>query len=222
MRLSIWFALTTGILVFSVSTASVAVPIEVAFSGSIDSIDDPNGLLSGGVALGHSFSGSYLFDSEPVGAPSPSQPGQFFYTVSANSSISVAIGANSLSLGNSQGDLSIFIADDRSPSPGQPVLDPFDFWGTAFLPDNGILPIVSFFDTSLARISDPTEYFVNTSLAGWDFGILRIVNSDSCFDACEVLLTGEIESLRVVQAIPEPRATILFSLGLAVVASRRR
>ena len=55
---------------FLVPVSSSATPIEVFFTGTIDAVVDPGGLLPAGIGLGSPFSGTYVFDSISPGPAS--------------------------------------------------------------------------------------------------------------------------------------------------------
>jgi hypothetical protein len=197
--LSIAFTLCLAVSTFT--SESHATPIEVAFSGVIDSVIDPDGFF-GPTLIGTPFSGTYVFDS--VGTISILEPSIGTAVYEPNGSISAVVGGISFSTG----PISIALADNSSG----------DAWHSFFGMCNCIYPAVLFSDSTGLKISDETDYFVNTSLVGWDLHYLRLLTTNPMTLQTTEYARGSITSLTIV---PEPSIALLFGLGLAGLALRR-
>jgi hypothetical protein len=100
-----------------------------------------------------------------------------------------------------------------------------DFWSFDFpsgflsfpLPPIGTTTILlAFQDASATRISDSQNFFVNTSLDGWDLGFFSISGQTAL--GPQRLAGGFITELTV---IPEPSTALLMGLGLVALGVRR-
>jgi hypothetical protein len=83
-----------ALLVVAFSSPSWAVPITFEFTGQVTSIVDADSVLAGEVAVGHTFTGSYTFESTlPDSYPYPDPNGSRGYYASPSSVMHVNIGA---------------------------------------------------------------------------------------------------------------------------------
>jgi hypothetical protein len=218
--LSLAFVLVVAISNFA--SEGHAVPIEVAFTGVIDSVTDPGGVLPGGIGIGTPFSGTYTFDS--VGTPNPilNFPPSFVFYL-PNGSISAVVGGNSFSstspIGNAQ-------FNDQPGGPGQLL---GDAWFSSPEGCDCIEPGVFFGDTTGVRISDVTDYFVNTSLTGWDLHDFVLYTNDPNTGQNQEWASGLITSLTIVpEPVPSIHPIALYTLlpsllvGAGLLGLRRR
>jgi hypothetical protein len=201
MKSLLRIAFVVCLLVWTFESESQAVPIEVAFTGFINEVQDPAPF---GIVIGTPFSGTYVFDSVgtiAIGGPNPDQEGVY----QPNGSISAVVGGFAFSTAL----LSIVLLDQ--PTRGDKWFT-FNFGGQSFGPG------VIFGDTTGLRISDVTDYFVNTSLVGWDLHDFVLSTIDPITLQTTEHARGSITSLQIV---PEPSIALLFGLGLAGLALRR-
>jgi hypothetical protein len=190
-------ALLLCLAVSTFASESHADPIQVSFSGVIDSVTDPGGDLPGGIMVGTPFSGTFVLDSVPAGPPTIPFPQLAIYPSDPSSSIDVLVGGNLFS----ESGLPVFIFNDLPEGPG---VGPFDSWSTGADPAvcGCIAPTVELIDSTQTRFTD-TSYFVNTSLAGWETSRLDLAIGD--FDT--VIASGVITSLQVVPAAAVPASS---------------
>jgi hypothetical protein len=211
MKRLLRIAFVVCLLVWTFESESRAVPIMVAFSGEIDSVTDPGGVLPGGIGIGTSFSGTYVFESDAAGFEFV--PDIVFY--SANGSISVNVGGNLFS--TSPDPLGVVLLNDQPGAPGG-ILG--DGWVTDSSSGcNCAEPGLFFGDTDGSKIADQNDYFVPTSLVGWDLHDFGLFTKDPGTGQVTEQASGLITSLTIV---PEPSMALLVGLGLAGLASRRR
>jgi hypothetical protein len=207
MKSLLRIAFVVFLLVWTFESESNAIPITVAFTGEIDSVTDPGGVLPGGIGIGTSFSGTYTFDS--VGTPDLSFP-PGFTSYLPNGSVSAVVGGNPFS---SISPVGIILLNDQPGGPGN-ILG--DGWLNSPVGCDCIEPGVFFGDTTGSKISDVTNYFVNTSLAEWDLHDFVLYTNDPNTGQNQEWASG---ALRIV---PEPSIALLFGLGLAGLGWRGR
>ncbi|MHA7839125.1 MAG: PEP-CTERM sorting domain-containing protein, partial [bacterium] len=199
VRLSMWLSLLLSVA----PRVVLAAPIQVSIAGTIDSISAPSE-LPGGLAVGDAFTGEYTFESISPGAPSEESPGVWIFPVDSTSSVSVELGG------------AMFTASPNALTTANDI-HLGDGWANLPSPGSGIAPQLIFLDSTASRISDPTSYFVATSLLGWTSAEILLIDTD--VSGSGALLEGTITS---VQAIPEPGVALLLGLGLGGIAWRSR
>jgi hypothetical protein len=190
---------------FLVPISASADPVEVAFTGVIDTVNDPNGYLPIGFGVGSSFSGTYIVDSIPLGPPTfPGGPDQAEYPFDPSSSIDAIVGGSPVSVSQSQ----VVINDNHD------LANPFgDQWasrgvGNSFNCVSCVFVGVGFSDPTRTRLSD-TSYFVNTSLVGWSTSSLSFLDLNDFSQ----LASGTITSVQVAPTVPS-----LAPFGIALLS----
>jgi hypothetical protein len=199
---------------FLVPISASAVPIEVSFSGVIDEVTASGQLMYPSIFVGSSFSGTYVFDSVSPGVAYQFGPEAFGYAPDFTSSVLIEVEEFIFGAGPPS---AVSIANDWLDG-----VETVDQWNTQFTnPVSLLVPygVVAFRDDTLSRITDATDYFVNTSLAGWTSARIGVSQFTSGFGDIEQLVGGTITSLQV---IPEPSTALLMGLGLLGLRARRR
>lgn len=212
MRIKVLLACVAMVCVSSWASAA---PITVGFSGVIDTVTDLNPpVLPPAVFVGAPFEGTYTIDPDLFTTQSPgaSGPGGIAHTPGPGT---LAVGVAGTPFSTTVDRIAITNGDDPSFPPGVP-----DAWAISpsfvSAPDFDIG--LAFLDSTQARISDPSDFFVNTSLSGWDSGQLSFFTLNNGV-AAVFLARGTITDLYVV---PEPTTALLLGLGLTALATRRR
>jgi hypothetical protein len=219
VRTGLAFILISAVLVIGDTGPSAAAPITVGYSGVIDSITDPFGQLPPGIGLGTPFTGTYTVDPDAVTGVAQPDTGYVQHIGAGLGSIELDVGGNLIG----QPLTTVGIGDVIG---GAPFAE--DFWNTITpefetVPLGSLASAVSFSDSTDTRISDPFDFFVNTSLTDWDdpkAGIWVARGGIGPAGGGFVLLArGEITSLQV---LPEPSTALLMGLGLLGLGARRR
>ena len=212
MRARLLLFVVAAFVVIANAGPSTATPIIVGYSGVIDTVDDPFGLIPG-VVPGTTFSGTYTLDPDLFTVAIPgSSPGIFLHGFGPGS-VEVDIGGNLFSR-----VVGFVMIGDAIPAPSGGVED---LWAIPiFLPAPTPEFTLIYRDSTLTRITDPTSFFVNTSLDGWDLSemLLRVDDPTAPFGT-RTLTRGTITEVFV---IPEPSTALLVGLGLIALGSRRR
>ena len=190
--------------VFGFVGIAAAAPTVVGFSGVIDFVDDPSSELPPGIGLGTPFAGTYTLDPDLFGSAMSLMPG-FYQHENGPGSLDILVGGFDFS----RPIEAVFIGDGFN----DPTFGPVDFWSIPLpLERTGRTEVsAAFTDTTLQRISEPSDFFVNTSLDGWD-GAHLFIHTD-------LLARGRITELTV---IPEPSTALLVASGLVGFAAQRR
>ncbi len=145
-------------LAFAYVGPSTAEPITVGYSGVIDTVDDPNGVVPG-LSEGMSFQGSYTLDPDLFTTATFSGFTGLWVHTPGPGVINVDIGGNVFS----RSVESLRIGNDVITSVGQ-----LDWWGIQRPLVNPTPAVgIDITDTTQTRLSDPMQVFVNTSLLGW-------------------------------------------------------
>jgi hypothetical protein len=205
MKVLLQLALVLCLAVSIFASEGRADPVEVQFSGQIDYVDDANGYLPGGFAVGSSFSGIYIVDSVPLGPGLPGPiPGSVNYPLDPSSSITAIVGGSTVS---SSGAVVQITNGD-----GSPIEDVWTFAGLGNISGfncawNCVIVTVAFSDPTLTRLSG-TSYFVNTSFEGWSVGNFVILDEGGGI----VLAVGSITSLQIA---PETDRVFNLDIGSA-------
>ena len=220
-RIRIWLGVAIAALL--VAPAVSAVPITLSYSGFIDQLNDPGGLLDPAVTLGAAFTAELTLDPDfvvPIGADANSTYyASGLFPPQPLISVSVSIGGTQLvseweglGIGNNSGI--------------SPLSSSIDFWAPGYqLPFNGpagtVFIGVSFLDSSGLTLDD-ASFFVpsDTDFTGWDSvrllmtepGALCAVDPDCSLAAGTISAVG----------IPEPTTALLLGLGLVGLSVRRR
>jgi hypothetical protein len=194
------------VVALALATASEAEPVQVAFTGTITDVTDPGGMLPPGIVVGTPFSGTYTFDSA---APPPFvQEGSAVFPIDPSSSVSIDIAGNPFTTTPS----GVTIQDNVFlPALGQNV----DAWFTRVSGCGGCIePLVSFRDTTLTRISDPSSYFVNSSLTGWTSSVsgMGLIDSGGL-----PLARGTFNTVQLVSAPAVPSLSLDGGGGLLLL-----
>ena len=204
------FTFAVSIISTTIFWFLTAVPVHaqvviVEFEGEIDSVPDPIGLLPLSIQIGSPIDGSYEFDvglgASPVACPTcfgtlyfPNGPSDLTATVE--------------DVTYSDPVIAVEIADDRL-VPGDGLRD---FWAANNSPGfaGPVFVIIRFGDTTLTRL-DSEDFFVNTSLDGWDTpnGNFLLVFWDG--SAITELATGTFSF------VPEPSASLMLASGIGAL-----
>lgn len=203
-RLTLWFCLSCFLVPIGASADSV----EVVLTGVVDTVTDPLSQLDPAIVPGSLWSGTYVFDSVSPGVLT-SGGGLVNYNPDPTSSVSITVEGNNFVTAPE----GVLIANDIAGF-GQYTGDTIDLWVNVGSGVEGkIDPFVGFVDPTFSRISDPTDYFVNTSLAGWDTigGELGLNQLQSGVPVN--LLIGTITSIQIAPTVPS-----LAPLGIALLS----
>lgn len=184
---------------------ATAAPIALSYSGVIEFVDDPDGLLDPAVSLGAPFTADLTFDPATA-TPGRSSRGTDYYTTPAPV-LSISIGATTLT----QVFTGLIIDDDSSLE-----TPPIDFWGSVIeVTGPGFYIPFVYTDVTATRLSDESFFVPSDSdFTGWTEVAFRIYYHDRGDPAW--LATGTIF------AIPETGTGTLFLLGLLQLAMMRR
>jgi hypothetical protein len=151
-----------------------------------------------------------VFDSVSPGVSGIFGSGGVRYNPDFSSSVTIDVEGNAFVAEPS----GVSIANDNFDG-----MDTDDQWNTQFsspVVPGSMYPIVAFKDNTLSRITDATDYFVNTSPAGWTTAQIKIFYFTG--SGFEGLAIGTITSIQVVSAFPSLAplgiATLLGLLGL--------
>jgi hypothetical protein len=187
------------------STAVVAAPISMAFSGVITERPASPDDLDASIQVGSLFSGILIVDPDDV---QPAEPQTDFtntirYPLAPSGSLIVTVAGIEFT----EQIAAIFVHDDSEwvAYPGSPV----DAWETQVSDSEGLFVNVRFQDHEHSKLSS-ADFFVNDTLQGWTSAVFQIDN------AIGILAIGEITS------VPEPRIGLALAATVAVAWCHRR
>ena len=213
MRTRLVLSVVAAFVVIANAGPSTAIPIIVGYSGVIFVVDDPFGLIPG-VVPGTTFSGTYTLDPDLFTVAFPSFPAGIFLHGFGPGSVEVDIGGNLFSR-----VVGFVMIGDAIPAPSGGVEDLWEI--PIFLPAPTPEFTLIYRDSTLTRITDPTSFFVNTSLDGWDNAEMTLLVDDPFLPpgSGSTVVRGTITEVFV---IPEPSTALLVGLGLVALGARRR
>ena len=213
MRSTPTFILSLLLPLFAADPVSAA-PVTVYYSGTITSVTDPGGDLPPGIEIGSEISGSYVLDPDLFPSQVPFAGVDVVQHQPGPGTLDAAVGGSpfvrsvtAITLGNA-----VFNGSTGETS---------DFWNLPPPSAAGLWPAITFFDLSLARISDTSDLFVASTLDGWTRADFFLVAQDGITPAGVELAKGEITSLSLTPpapSVPMGSAGSLALLALALAA----
>jgi len=218
-------------------------PITYSFSGGLDFVDDPEGLLESalGVSLttNDNVAGEFTLETglTPTGTDSIDgfNTNHFLPLGSATSHVMVGddflMGIDGPARPNGNSPVAIFInGDDRVSPDGEFAPDNWGFTQLLSLPatsqDSTLFLIFSLSDFDQSLLNDDS-YFVNDSLEGWDsafWGIGEVVGDpfEPTREVKRFLAGSFLTPDDVTIAVPEPAPLGLLLVGLVTLFLNRR
>ncbi|MEM7411762.1 MAG: PEP-CTERM sorting domain-containing protein [Myxococcota bacterium] len=196
-----WMLCLLASLTLAGAPASAA-PITLSWSGVIDVVNDPNGVLDPAVTLGAAFTAELVFDPDTA-VVSDTRTTSTVYATSPAPEFSVSIGGTTFTRTWD----GIVIGNDDS---GQN-----DFWGSLIEidPFPATYLTIEYQDATSTTLSD-TDFFVpsDSDFSGWTEVAIGIFYRGA----------DDAEAFGTVFAVPEPGTAALLLLGLALLPRRRR
>lgn len=200
-------ALTTTLAAFLLMPAALvhAIPMAYEFTGVVDTVNDPSGLLDGSVQPGTAFSGRFTFDSSAEDSISSPLLGEY---TGPSFSMTLTVGSYSWFSGPGNGDVDI-----QNDAHG----DGFSLGTEPFPVDVNIQVFMGcrlYERTGDVFLSDalPVDPFPLSSFQG-GFGVKGYdVLVPSLFD-----FGGQLSSFTIV---PEPTVVLLIALALGILQRR--
>lgn len=197
-------------MVSSFSASAAAYPITFYFSGVIDAVNDPEGVLDGIVRTGRSFSGSYTFDSTMADLR-PSDPVLGIYGPPGPE---VAMVIDTLTITGPSSNTRITVVNETWPK------HPWDGYFVDILP----------FEVSGLQILELGLSLIDDNGVAFDDDSLLLTPPDlACFGVRRLSVQGKASESRsfhidgtVTRFVPEPTGFLLAFMALSAAIRERR